>query len=324
MSLWSAIGLADRKTVDNLLIELQNLRKETNLLMLENQKLIAEKIDKECGDILQANAANTDAVKTLVSEVCHNLSEQSERISERNGHQLNAEGASIRKIVTSAKEQMDSQFLEMKKDMGTALENQKEIRKDIGREAELRKTEIRSEIRQARNHLGDALQDMKGEFSDTQKASSAYMENLIGKLNETVTSQNDRLQKQSADMLNRISGQQETEIAGIDAIGRSQREWMVEIEKICLSALEEMKQTSGKYQNMQADEEENLNRIKELSSQMQELGSRQKAVMERLSQLCQDSSQFMEIQKSINDIWEIMKAVWVDSLLNEYRRGMEE
>ena len=73
---------------------------------------------------------------------------------------------------------------------------------------------------------------------------------------------------------------------------------------------------TGHYDKLVGFEDQWLKRLERLSSTFDALQKEQSKVMERLSQLCQDSDQFLEIQKSINDMWEIMKIVWGDSLLD--------
>ena len=71
---------------------------------------------------------------------------------------------------------------------------------------------------------------------------------------------------------------------------------------------------TGHYDKLVGFEDQWLKRLERLSSTFDALQKEQSKVMERLSQLCQDSDQFLEIQKSINDMWEIMKIVsagWV-------------
>lgn len=100
----------------------------------------------------------------------------------------------------------------------------------------------------------------------------------------------------------------------------SNREFIHIFEEYCKSTLGSIANTGDIYYQMQNDERECLEKIRLLSNEMLGLGEHQKKIMEELSQLCRDSDQFLEIQKSINDIWEIMKAVWVDSLLSDYQR----
>lgn len=72
------------------------------------------------------------------------------------------------------------------------------------------------------------------------------------------------------------------------------------------------------YDKLVGFEDQWLERLERLSRNFAALQKEQSKVMGHLSQLCQDSDQFLEIQKSINDMWEIMKIVWVDSLLNGF------
>lgn len=111
------------------------------------------------------------------------------------------------------------------------------------------------------------------------------------------------------------------EVSG--SVRDSNREFISTFEQYCTSALATISNTRDIYRQMQADEQESLEKIRLLSNEMLGLGEHQKRIMEELSQLCRDSDQFLEIQKSINDIWEIMKAVWVDSLLTDYQRILE-
>lgn len=111
------------------------------------------------------------------------------------------------------------------------------------------------------------------------------------------------------------------EVSG--SVRDSNREFISTFEQYCTSALATISNTKDIYRQMQADEQESLEKIRLLSNEMLGLGEHQKRIMEELSQLCRDSDQFLEIQKSINDIWEIMKAVWVDSLLTDYQRILE-
>lgn len=196
------------------------------------------------------------------------------------------EGESVRKAIIAAKEQTDGRLSEIKNNVETTLQNLDSSRK----ESELRKAAVTAEIEKAANHLDNVLNHMENEYSSS---------------------------------INHVLEQQKMEIHKLEAVEKSYRDSMLQMKKNYSDAFEEIKITSEKYKEMEAEERENLCKIKELSGQMAELHAHQKTVMEYLSQLCQDSDQFMEIQKSINDMWEIMKAVWVDSLLNEYKREIE-
>jgi predicted chitinase len=79
-----------------------------------------------------------------------------------------------------------------------------------------------------------------------------------------------------------------------------------------------LKDTRKHYDNVIHSEDQWLGRLEKISNDFVSLHKNQLKAMEYLSQVCQDSDQFMEIQKSINGMWEVMKVVWVDSLLDGF------
>ena len=61
--------------------------------------------------------------------------------------------------------------------------------------------------------------------------------------------------------------------------------------------------------------DEQIDHFSALMAQYTLLFQNQSQIMDYLARLCQNSDQFLDIQNSINHMWEIMKVVWVDSLL---------
>ena len=63
--------------------------------------------------------------------------------------------------------------------------------------------------------------------------------------------------------------------------------------------------------------DQQMNQLNALIKQCVSLFQNQAQIMNYLANICQDADQFLDIQKSINHLWEIMKVVWVDSLLKD-------
>lgn len=85
--------------------------------------------------------------------------------------------------------------------------------------------------------------------------------------------------------------------------------------------IDHLRQSLENYKNLS---EKQLNdRIVMLQHDIQEKGMDIHQTIEEniervVSEVAQDSRQLLDIQRAINDLWEIMKVVWVDSLLDGY------
>ena len=203
MSLWSAIGLADRKTVDTLLSEIRSLRNENQTLITENQNLLIEKISRECAGLSQTEAKETEEIKSLISEVFHDLWVNVENTSKRRERQISMEGESVRKAIIAAKEQTDGRLSEIKNNVETTLQNLDSSRK----ESELRKAAVTAEIEKAANHLDNVLNHMENEYSSS---------------------------------INHVLEQQKMEIHKLEAVEKSYRDSMLQMKKNYSDAFEEI------------------------------------------------------------------------------------
>lgn len=279
MSLWTVIGLPDRRSVDKLMEEFQNLRIENQVLMAENQKLLLAQTNDIHTGLLNAQEKGKHQILQSILETYKRMCMNIERITAQNEQKIKDDGESIKEALAFSIKQADEKLSELKKDVDMIIKGQNNIQEDL----ESKYNAVTAEIQRLKKYLTEASRHTEQVFLENQK--------IV--------------------------------ISGITDFDRSHHELALQIEKNCTAAFEKIQMTSNKYQMMEADEQDNLNKIKELSSELMTLSDHQRTVMEQLSQLCQDSDQFMEMQKSINDIWEIMKVVWVDSLLNDYKKQIE-
>lgn len=180
------------------------------------------------------------------------------------------------------------------------------------------------------NTFSEIQEKIQPEVKSALSTAMIQVEERGAHLEQVITTEGDSLRKSIVQLNTQMSNgislvvQNQRELFGksCETITESNKDLISRVEQHCTSALEAIKNIAERYKQMEYDEQESLEKIRTLSSEMLDLGEHQKRVMEHLSQLCQDSDQFMEIQKSINDIWEIMKAVWVDSLLNDFNNKL--
>ena len=273
MSFWSAIGLADRKNLENLALQIQELRDENRELRSENQKLLLEnrmmlsqQMQSFEVQVMQGQAAG-------ISDILQDMNEKHsqdrdglaagiellQRGQEKIASRVDEQGSSVREAVRGATERQESA---VQKAFGDTVEKQ------------------RSAIQDSNKDLSKRLEEAGKKAEDIVSSSSRMISSYLGKM-----------EKDQEEDLREMSGQLE-------------------------NAIREFKDTRKHYDSVIRSEDQWLGRLEKLSNDLVSLHESQLKAMEYLSQVCQDSDQFMEIQKSINGMWEIMKVIWVDSLLD--------
>ncbi|MDE6636297.1 MAG: hypothetical protein K2K09_06810, partial [Lachnospiraceae bacterium] len=172
---------------------------------------------------------------------------------------------------------------------------------DIRKEIQSVQKNLKSEFQKISERMGVLIQNDE-RIASNLKRQGESIQKAVSKGTEEVTSGNRELSVH----LENLEKNEETALRNLS-------------EQFEL-AINEFKDTRKHYEKVVHLEDEWLDRLENLSNDFLVLKKAQTEVMEHLSQLCQDSDQFMEIQKSINDMWEIMKVVWVDSLLDEFSK----
>lgn len=300
MSFWSAIGLADRDTVNTLLSELQALREENQRLQEENKKLLSRQIQESGGmlatvwyggfrNTLQVLQDGQDASAEREKRLKEMISQASKWLESRNSARNEA-------IQDAAGEAM--KFLS---DMSGGLADR----------LEQNQTELIKALAAKSLRIEQAL-------SDTQEELGRAME----RFEQSSAARGTAVQRAVAEAESRLSQKQDKLFDAAEGIASGQRAAATQISQIWDKTVEEFRQTQADCRDLVRDEEAWLEKFSKLSQDFITLTDAQYPVMAKLSQLSQDSDQFMEIQKSINDMWEIMKAVWVDSLLEEYGKSI--
>lgn len=221
---------------------------------------------------------------------------------------LLGEHTAIAKVQEKYQDEMRAAFVSESKQL-------KESRKTLECKVVMEGEALRKLMTQVGNQINDKLSVAIKEH----KAETDSVFLSINEVTESISNQNENIDKQVSRILEQ---QRKLSFDSRNAITGANKDLVHKVEQFCASMLEEVRNTAENYQRMEQDEQENLEKIRALSSEMLELGEHQKRIMEQLSQLCQDSDQFMDIQISINNMWEIMKAVWVDSLLRDYEKGL--
>lgn len=334
MSGWSAVGLADRSAVENLIEQIESLRRENKELSAENQRLISAQINNNHARLCNVENENTQLLASKISEIRRDLSAQMEGLSRLVYQQLEVNNDSTRSSIQSTERKLRADISVVQ----DSISKYSDQRQKSEQEEKSQLSEIASQLTESQkrmDHHSDVLLEtcaqIKGQICsdicETQKGQSEMKVAVIAAITENGRKTSSQIQDISNQLelsLNQIMASQHTlSDQSCQSIAKSNEDLISKVEQYCTLALEEVRQTAENYKQMGFNEQEHLDKIRTLSDDMLELGEHQKIVMEHLSQLCQHSDQFMEIQKSINDIWEIMKAVWVDSLLNDFERNIQ-
>lgn len=278
--------MADRNAIEGLAGLIESLHRENRELNVENQKLVSSQIREYYSQLYLAENQGTQLLVLKIQEIQKDLYARLEHMSD----------LICRRIadMSLTEQKMENDLAELRmavNDMAKMQEkNQAEIRSAFSSES-VRLEEGRNCLERA--IAAEGASSRKAIYEDIRKQVSCIFE---------------KQQKLSSD--------------SCKVIADANKELIIRIEQYCTMMLEEIKDTAENYRQMERDGQENLDKIRVLSGEMLELGEHQKKIMEQLSVLCQNSDQFMEIQKSINNMWEIMKAVWVDSLLSDYETGL--
>lgn len=260
MSFWSAIGLADRFTMEGLMEQIQSLQAENKRLEAENCKLINQQIQKQSDETMQVFNTKLNFMLEKIQSGQDAEYQQYQRLIE-----------SIHKL------------REGQGGLDQALDGQCEM--------------IRQTVMACQNESVSNYQDLVSGI-ELLGREQAKLEHLIGQ-------QSDSIQK-------KISYAENT-------AAERKKECMDLFDKMSVqfqASVKEFQDTRKHYEKIVHSEDQCIDKLEVLSKQFALLSQEQRKVMEKLGMLCEHSDQFMEIQKSINDMWEIMKVVWVDSLLN--------
>lgn len=302
--------------------QVEDLQKENKELVAENQRLIS---------------AQHNFLVSKIQELYSNLSVQLEGMSSLIYQQITTDGESTREIMSSIGQKTGDNISEVYMAVTELAKMEEKAQSEVkaafsSEAAQLKEAEEHLEriITVEGNASREALAQMNTQIIDRLTfATDNYKKEIdsvilsISEMEKSSSSQSKNIGEQIAQSFhNIIEHQQQLASDSCELIANANRDLVSQVEQYSISALKEVKDTADKYRQMEHDEQESLNKIQTFFNEMHELSEHQKKVMERLSQLCQDSDQFMEIQKSINDMWEIMKAVWVDSLLNDFSNNL--
>lgn len=322
MSVWSAIDLADRNAIEKLAEQVENLRIENRELLAENQRLVSAQLGEKYTGLYAAENQSTQFLAKKIAESHKDLSAQIESALRMIYDLVASEGETTRGRVSSAKKLLQEEIQrELKSGCSQTSEEIRNAAEHLEHAVTAEADSLRKKAAQIDRQTGEQL----AAVIRNQETARDFAASSLEELNRDVSSRHSDIREMISQSLHQILEQQEQTLEkGCSAIADANRSLILRMEEYCTSALEEVKSVADRYRQIEQDGQENLDRIRELSSEMLELGEHQKKVMEQLSRLCQDADQFMEIQKSINDIWEIMKAVWVDSLLGTYEKELNK
>lgn len=320
--------------------QIENLQKENRELIAENQRLIGN-LQKENRELITENqrliSAQHSFLISKIQELYTNLGIQLESMSRLSYQQISADGKFTREIISSigqkTMDDISGVYAAVTELVKMEEEARSEVKSAFSSEAEqIKEAEACLEriITADGDFSREALAQMNTQIIERlMSATENHKKEIdsvilsISEMKKSVSSQsNDIVEQIVQSFHNIIEHQQQLSSDSCELIVNANKDLVSRVEQYSISAFEEVKIIAEKYQQMEHDEQESLDKIRILSSEMLELGEHQKKVMEQLSQLCQDSDQFMEIQKSINDMWEIMKVVWVDSLLNDFNDNL--
>ena len=294
MSVWSAIDLPDRNAVESLIQQIEALQNENRALHAENKRLLSNQLSE--GFSVQHTAYNQVA-QTIVGrlqEMHRDLSSRMDGMAQMLYGCIQSENATTRDELLMADKKIHGGIGALSSDLRVTAES-------LERSVSAATGSIQQKISAERDLLASALEDARVSSSEHHQE----MKELLIRYFEQTMAQQKQLSDETA-----------------ASVQESNRTFLTRFEQYCNSALKSISEAGDAYLQMKTDERESLDKIRSLSRDMLELGEHQKNIMGKLSQLCEDSDQFFEIQKSINDIWEIMKVVWVDSLLTDFEKTL--
>lgn len=323
--------------MESLMKEIENLQEENRELIAENQRLISKQLSDKYTELYTAGNQSNKFLVSKLQELNKDLHIQLEKISRLSYQQITADGESTRKIMSSIGQKIEGDISGVYTAVTELAKIEKEAQSEVkaafsSEAAKLIEKETRLEkiitvdgdsSRKAFVQMNTQIIDKLTSVTENNKKEIDSVISSINEMQKTVFAQNKDIEEKILQFSHQIlECQQQLSSDSCELIANANRDLVSRVEQYSISTLEEVKNTAEKYRQMEHDEQESLDKIRTLSNEMLELGEHQKKVMEQLFQLCQDSDQFMEIQKSINDMWEIMKVVWVDSLLNDFNDNL--
>lgn len=319
MSFWSAIGLADRKNLENLALQIQELRDENRELRSENQKLLLEnrmmlsqQMQSFEVQVMQGQAAGISDILQDMNEK-HSQDREKFQLFEAEFKKLKAgqdtfqsvlgaQGDSIQDAVARAEGSAGNRYDGLAAGIELLQRGQEKIASRVDEQG----SSVREAVRGATERQESAVQKAFGDTVEKQRSAIQDSNKDLSKRLEEAGKKAEDIVSSSSRMISSYLGKME----------KDQEEDLREMSGQLENAIREFKDTRKHYDSVIRSEDQWLGRLEKLSNDLVSLHESQLKAMEYLSQVCQDSDQFMEIQKSINGMWEIMKVIWVDSLLD--------
>lgn len=334
MSCWSVIGLADRNALENLMLmfeelknENQEIRSENRKLFEENRMLMFEQMQSQHQQIMQGQRIAVSDIRQDIYEN-HSMDRQEFQLFEGEFKKLKTgqdtfrsalveQGDSIQNAVAHAEESAGNYYDGLTAGIGLLKKGQERITSEVGEQGSGIQKAVEAA---AKRQESTVLKAFENTAEKQQVIVRKAFDNAVSEQRTAIWNVNKEISKCL----------EETEKKVVDAVSSGGREFSSYLEKMEKShevtlrkmseqfeiAIREFRDTRNHYQNMVHSEDQWLERLEKLSNDFVALLREQSKAIEYLSQICQESDQFMEIQKSINDMWEIMKVVWVDSLLD--------
>lgn len=293
MSFWSAIRLADRKTVETLMVQVQELRNENQRLLEENRMFLFQQMQLRHEEVMAE-------YKTGV----HNIRQDISIKQSQDRHQFQLFEEALKKLESRAKTYYEG--------VVAGIDLLQRIQYQIESGVQEQSSDIRKEIQSVQKN-------QKSEFQKISERMGVLIQN-DERIASNLKRQGESIQKAVSKGTEEVSSGNRELSVHLENLEKNEETALRKLSEQFEFAINEFKDTRKHYEKVVHFEDEWLDRLENLSNDFLVLKKAQTEVMEHLSQLCQDSDQFMEIQKSINDMWEIMKVVWVDSLLNEFSK----
>lgn len=312
MSFWSAIGLADRKTVEELLSEIRSLREENNGHHQELNKTLVN-LQEGQKRVMEHTAEESDAIKRMLDK----MKEESENRYTAILEKLNAD----RQVLMAGIELLEREQSRQETDLR-------------GQYASLNEILAKAEKAALERH-----QNILDETKAGQVRTSAEMSQECASLHNLLEQSEKRIQSSFQDLLRDIRQLQEDQEKMKTELQQHQASAEKMISEATETAFLQYRTASEELKTAQAETSAEVSRecnsmrktvteaVGEVSVRSQNMGEflekmENCKIMELEGQLSLFFEQFTEVQRSINDMWEIMKVVWVDSLLKEFEKSI--
>jgi len=236
--------------------------------------------------------------------------------------------------ISSLEERQAVAYQKMKNEEMEAIQksndNINHLRQTLENYRNLSETQLNDGIAMLQHDFSEGIGSLHQQFDDNKALMKKYSDKSTSDLLKSANALQTHLDKATSSVykelekhtafLSNTSHKVNEQIQRIDLLHDSWVKLSVQFQDIYQQALKIVEEEEKLRKDTSHDLKIQIEELADLTKQYKEQYYSQEYVL-RMEKLSQDSRQLLDIQRAINDLWEIMKVVWVDSLIDGYDKS---